>query len=68
MTAASAAGTPLAVNTGGGTTTTALGAAVVVAGGAAFLGAVEHPLSAMALARSADIPRKTAGRDEGGKT
>jgi len=68
MTAASAAGTPVAVNTGGVTTAAALGATVALVGTAAFLGPVEHPLSARALARSADIPRKTAGRDEGGKT
>ena len=67
MTAASAAGTPVAVNTGGVTTAAALGASVALVGAAAFLGAVEHPLSAREPARSADTPRKTAERDDGRK-
>jgi hypothetical protein len=67
MTAARAAGTPLAVNTGGGTTTAVVGGTVVLAGAATFLGSAEHPPRARALTRSAEIPRKAAGREEGSK-
>src|SRR5450759_237731 len=69
MTAASAAGIPVAVKGAGVTTAAVVGATIVVVGGTTtFLGVDVHPLSARAPARSADIPAKRAGRDEGRKT
>jgi hypothetical protein len=61
MTSASAAGTPVAVKGDG------VGTAVVVGAATAFLttlGADEHPLSAMAPARTEASPTMRAGRDE----
>ncbi len=66
MTAASAAGMPVAVK-GCGVTTAVVGA-TVVGTATTFLGVEEHPLSAKAPARRTDIPTETAGRDEGTKT
>ena len=68
ITAASAAGIPVAVKGCGVTTASVVGATVVVRVSTPFLGVDEHPVSARAPARSADIPAKMAGRDEGRKT
>lgn len=67
ITAARAAGMPVAVKVGGGTT--AVVGATVVADGATvtFLGVDEHPLSAKAPTRNAVVPTAAAGRDKDSK-
>jgi hypothetical protein len=58
---------PVAVKGGG--VAAVVGVTVVVVGAlTTFLGVEVQPLRARALARTADTPTKTAGRDDGRKT